>query len=62
MNEAEAASETTFLALGSCLWSAVSEKQVLVCARGLQRPAKSQDDQRPVFGALCRACFRAVGY
>lgn len=62
MIEDEAASEGTFLALASCLWSAVSKKQVLVCERGLQRPAKSQDNQKHVFGALYRACIRAVGY
>lgn len=43
MNEEEAASEGTFLALASCSHSAVSEKQVLVCERGLCRLAKSQD-------------------
>lgn len=62
MNEEEAASEGTFLALASCFWSAISEKQVLVCQRGLCRFAKSQDNLRHIFGALCRARFRPAGY
>lgn len=62
MNEEEAGSEGTSLALASCFCSAISEKQVLVCQREQCRFAKSQDNQRHIFGALCKACFRAAGY